>query len=113
MGSGSATKTRRIIEALCVNNPGCFICPSIFPLRRSNKARALLQSFEALRVEAYAGDYFDALQKIGAEDKERGRTLALFSARTSETSTPKERAHSCAACAECCARATWCCSALT
>lgn len=79
MGSGSATKTRRIIEALLREQSGLLYMPvDISAPALEQSARVLLQSFEALRVEAYAGDYFDALQKIGEDDKERGRTLALF-----------------------------------
>jgi len=80
MGSGSATKTRRIIEALLRGQPGLLYMPvDISPAALEQSARVLLQSFEALRVEAYASDYYDALAKI-VEEKEaaRGRTLALF-----------------------------------
>ena len=36
----------------------------------------LLQSYPALRIEAYAGDYFDGLDALS--EAKRGRTLALF-----------------------------------
>jgi len=79
MGSGSASKTRRIIESLLRGRGELLYMPvdiSASALERS--ARVLLQSFDGLRVEAYAGDYYDALAAIKKKEALRGRTLALF-----------------------------------
>jgi L-histidine N-alpha-methyltransferase len=81
LGSGSATKTRRIIEALLKRQSTLVYLPvdiSASALKAS--AHALLQSYPALRVEAYASDYDTALARLAAERDEHagGRLLALF-----------------------------------
>jgi len=77
MGSGSASKTRLVIEALLRRQGELLFIPvdiSASALERSS--RVLLQSYPALRIEAYAGDYFDGLDALS--EAKRGRTLALF-----------------------------------
>ncbi len=77
MGSGSASKTKRIIEALLRNQPALLFIPvDISASALESSSRILLQSFPQLRIEAYAAEYFDALDKL--VDKPRERTLALF-----------------------------------
>ncbi|MCA1567027.1 MAG: L-histidine N(alpha)-methyltransferase [Acidobacteria bacterium] len=81
LGSGSATKTRRIIEAVLKRQTSLLYLPvdiSVSALETS--ARALLQSYPALSIEAYASDYDAALAHFGRErGRERGgRLLALF-----------------------------------
>ncbi len=80
LGSGSATKTRRIIEAMLKRQAELLYLPvdiSVSALEAS--ARALLQSYPALRIEAYAGDYDAALAHFGRERAaDGGRLLALF-----------------------------------
>lgn len=77
MGSGSAAKTRRIIEAL-LNKQGSllFIPVDISATAIESSSRILLQSFPQLRIEAYAAEYFEALAKLATQP--RSRTLALF-----------------------------------
>src|SRR6185369_15861213 len=77
MGSGSASKTRLIIEALLRRQPQLVFTPvdiSAFALESSS--RILLQSYPRLTIEAYAADYFAGLAELGK--KSRRRTLALF-----------------------------------
>ena len=77
MGSGSASKTRLVIEALLRDQPELLFVPvdiSASALERSS--RVLLQSYPRLHIEAYAAEYFDGLAELAK--KERGRTLALF-----------------------------------
>src|SRR3989440_6414660 len=77
MGSGSASKTRLVIEALLRRQGELLFIPvdiSASALERSS--RVLLQSYTGLRIEAYAGDYFDGLAALYEESRER--TLALF-----------------------------------
>lgn len=77
MGSGSASKTRAIIEALLRNQEQLkFIPVDISASALENSSRALLRSYETLSIEGYAADYFDALVALGATS--RGRTLVLF-----------------------------------
>ena len=80
LGSGSATKTRRIIEAILKRQAELLYLPvdiSVSALEAS--AHALLQSYPALRIEAYAGDYDAALAHFGRERASGGgRLLALF-----------------------------------
>lgn len=78
-GSGSAVKTRRLIESLLKRQPELMYLPiDISASALETSARVLLQSYPQLRVEAYASDYDTAITRLGAEPVERGRTLALF-----------------------------------
>jgi L-histidine N-alpha-methyltransferase len=77
MGSGSASKTRLIIEALLRRQAELLYIPvDISASALEQGARVLLQSYPALRIEAYASDYYDGLAALS--EKRRGRTLALF-----------------------------------
>jgi L-histidine Nalpha-methyltransferase len=77
MGSGSASKTRLIIEALLNEQDDLLFIPvDISASALDSSSRILLQSFPRLRIEAYAADYFDGLAELTR--KQRGRTLALF-----------------------------------
>jgi L-histidine N-alpha-methyltransferase len=77
MGSGSASKTRLIIEALLRKQRELLFIPvDISASALDSSSRILLQSYPQLKVEAYAADYFAGLAEL--EKKQRGRTLALF-----------------------------------
>jgi dimethylhistidine N-methyltransferase len=77
MGSGSASKTRLIIEALLrKQNKLLFIPVDISATALDSGSRILLQSYPQLEIEAYAADYFAGLAELGK--KPRVRTLALF-----------------------------------
>lgn len=77
MGSGSASKTRLIIEALLRIQPELLFMPvDISATALESSSRILLQSYPQLRIEAYAADYFAGLAELGK--KPRARTLALF-----------------------------------
>ncbi|HEX8773385.1 MAG TPA: L-histidine N(alpha)-methyltransferase [Pyrinomonadaceae bacterium] len=78
MGSGSASKTRRIIEALLKRQRELVFIPvDISPVALETSSRVLLQSYPELRIEAYASDYYDGLAALSRAPRE-GRTLALF-----------------------------------
>ena len=77
MGSGSASKTRLIIEALLRKQPELLFIPvDISASALDSSSRILLQSYPQLQIEAYAGDYFAGLAEL--KKKPRARTLALF-----------------------------------
>jgi L-histidine N-alpha-methyltransferase len=77
MGSGSASKTKLIVEALLKEQDDLLFIPvDISASALENSSRILLQSFPRLRIEAYAAEYFDSLSELSK--KQRGRTLALF-----------------------------------
>jgi L-histidine Nalpha-methyltransferase len=77
MGSGSASKTRRIIEALLKEQRDLLYIPiDISASALETSSRVLLQSYPRLRIEAYASDYYDGFAALKSGD--RGRTLALF-----------------------------------
>jgi len=77
MGSGSASKTRLIIEALLRSQPDLLFVPvDISASALESSSRILLQSYPRLRIEAYAAEYFDGLAELSKG--EWGRTLALF-----------------------------------
>lgn len=77
MGSGSASKTRLIIEALLRRQSALLFMPvDISATALESSSRILLQSYPRLRIEAYAADYFAGLAELGK--KPRPRTLALF-----------------------------------
>lgn len=77
MGSGSASKTRLIIESLLRRHQTALFIPvDISESALENSSRILLQSFPRLRIEAYAAEYFHALEELSR--KSLGKTLALF-----------------------------------
>ena len=77
MGSGSASKTRLIIEALLRRQSELLFMPvDISATALESSSRILLQSYPRLTIEAYAADYFAGLAELGK--KPRARTLALF-----------------------------------
>lgn len=77
LGSGSATKTRVLIEAILKNqNKLLFVPNDISPTVLEDSSRVLLQMYENLRVEAYAADYFTALENFDLPGDKR--VLALF-----------------------------------
>jgi dimethylhistidine N-methyltransferase len=81
MGSGSASKTPRIIEALLKHQRELLFIPvDISPAALETSSRVLLQSYPGLRIEAYASDYYDGLAALREQQPEREgeRTLALF-----------------------------------
>ncbi len=77
MGSGSASKTRLIIEALLRKQSKLLFVPvDISATALDSSSRILLQSYPRLKIEAYAADYFAGLAELSKTT--RGRTLALF-----------------------------------
>lgn len=77
MGSGSASKTRLIIEALLRSQGELLFMPvDISATALESSSRILLQSYPRLKIEAFAADYFVGLAELGK--KPRRRTLALF-----------------------------------
>lgn len=79
LGSGSATKTRRIVEALLTRQNGLRYVPvDISPAALEAGAHALIQDFEGLEVSAYASDYDAALPLLKDELREGERALVLF-----------------------------------
>ena len=77
MGSGSASKTRLLIEALFRTQSDLLFIPvDISASALESSSRILLQSYPRLRIEAYAAEYFNGLKELS--NTQRGRTLALF-----------------------------------
>lgn len=77
MGSGSAWKTRLVIEALLREQTELLFVPvDISQTALENSSRILLQSYPRLKIEAYAADYFAGLAELAKKDS--GPTLALF-----------------------------------
>src|SRR5438132_3355614 len=65
LGSGSAEKTRRIIEALMRQHQQLLFIPvDISASALAESAHALLDSYPKLRIDAYAADYFQALDAL-------------------------------------------------
>jgi L-histidine N-alpha-methyltransferase len=78
-GSGSSTKTRHLIDALLRRQTELLYVPiDISPSALEAAAGVLLETYPALSVEAYAGDYDAALVRLKRDAPARGRTLALF-----------------------------------
>ena len=79
MGSGSAIKTRLVIEALLKRQTRLLYVPvDISATALETSARVLLQSYPSLTVEAYASDYDTALRYMHDSAWREGRVLALF-----------------------------------
>ena len=88
LGSGSATKTRRLIEALLARQPELLYRPvDISAAALQTAARVLLQDYPALRVEAYASDYDTALAHLAKE------SASTKSESADDATTKHERAH--------------------
>jgi dimethylhistidine N-methyltransferase len=65
LGSGSAEKTRRLIEAFIREREQLLFIPvDISASALSESSRALLGSYPNLRIQAYAADYFQALNAL-------------------------------------------------
>ena len=79
LGSGSAEKTRYLIEALLGRQGSLNYLPvdiSSASLERSSLE--LLQIYPRLSITAYAADYFTALEALAGSGKSGERTVALF-----------------------------------
>ena len=79
LGSGSAAKTRRIIDALLAAQPRLRYVPvDISTAALEESASALLGDYEGLSVTAYAADYDTALPRLRENFEEGARALVLF-----------------------------------
>lgn len=79
LGSGSATKTRNIIEALLKKQKKLLFVPIDISLSAlETSADGLMQAYKNLSVEAYAGDYYTGLREISQTTRTSERILALF-----------------------------------
>jgi L-histidine Nalpha-methyltransferase len=79
LGSGSATKTRRVVEALLRRQARLTYVPvDISKPALEASAHALLRDYPALTVEAYAGDYDAALPRLSENLDAGSRALVLF-----------------------------------
>lgn len=80
LGTGSATKTRVLVEAILRQQTELEFLPNdISPEVLEQGSRVLLQMFENLTIEAYATDYFTALEKFRVDPKKRALVLFLGS----------------------------------
>jgi dimethylhistidine N-methyltransferase len=82
LGSGSADKTRHLIEALLAKQPELHYLPiDISDVALDRSSAVLLHIYPRLRITAYAADYFTALHALaeaGVTERFGKRTLALF-----------------------------------
>ncbi|HSQ24587.1 MAG TPA: L-histidine N(alpha)-methyltransferase [Pyrinomonadaceae bacterium] len=77
LGSGSAEKTRNIIEALIRQRGKLLFVPvDISASALAESSHALLDSYPQLRINAYAADYFQALEALQLSDAKP--VLVLF-----------------------------------
>jgi L-histidine Nalpha-methyltransferase len=77
LGSGSAVKTRLLIDAILERQPALTYHPiDISADAVTESSLALVGSYERLRIVAYAGDYFPLLREKRLET--HGRALVLF-----------------------------------
>src|ERR687889_2513557 len=79
LGSGSAAKTRRIIDAPLARQARLTYVPvDISTAALEESASALLGDYEGLSVTAYAADYDTALPRLRENFEEGSRALVLF-----------------------------------
>jgi dimethylhistidine N-methyltransferase len=82
LGSGSAEKTRYLIEALLSRQGKLHYLPvDISDASLERSSAVLLDSYPGLRITAYAADYFTAMKALAktvACDGRKARTMALF-----------------------------------
>ncbi len=77
LGSGSAEKTRKIIDAFFRRQSDLTFVPvDISPTALEKSANALRVTYPTLHIEAYAADYFQALDALQLPDEEP--VLVLF-----------------------------------
>ena len=77
LGSGSAEKTRRLIDAFTRQRQQLLFIPiDISATALSESSQALLGAYPNLRIEAYAADYYQGLNALG--DLGRNPVLVLF-----------------------------------
>jgi dimethylhistidine N-methyltransferase len=80
LGSGSAEKTRKIIEALIRRGGELLFVPvDISASALAESSHALLDSYPNLRIDAYAADYFQALEALPQRDASPALVLFLGS----------------------------------
>jgi len=82
LGSGSAEKTRYLIDALLQRQPELHYLPvDISDASLEASSLELLKTYTDLRITAYAADYFTALKALAEAKKSKQdyrRTVALF-----------------------------------
>lgn len=82
LGSGSADKTRYLIEALLRRQSELHYLPiDISDVSLDRSSAILLHHYSRLRITAYAADYFTALRALaagGITERQGKRTIALF-----------------------------------
>jgi dimethylhistidine N-methyltransferase len=79
LGSGSAAKTRRLIDALLAAQTRLTYVPvDISTAALEESASALLGDYEGLSVTAYAADYDTALPRLRENFEDESRALVLF-----------------------------------
>jgi dimethylhistidine N-methyltransferase len=79
LGSGSASKTRRLIEAVLARQSELLYVPvDISRAALEESAHALLDEYRGLRVAAYACDYDAALPRLRGHAASGERALVLF-----------------------------------
>jgi dimethylhistidine N-methyltransferase len=79
LGSGSASKTRLVIEALLARQDQLTYAPvDISRTALEASACALLRAYPGLRVAAYAADYDAALARLSENFTDGSRALVLF-----------------------------------
>src|SRR5262249_13864581 len=93
-GSGSATKTRYLIDAIFRRQPELHYQPvDISNTALEASANDLLEDYSGLRITGYAGDYHGSLQMLKEQHQRRARnkTLpALFLGSNIGNFTPEE-----------------------
>lgn len=93
LGSGSAEKTRYLIEALIEKQKSLHYLPiDISDESLEASSRELLKAYPQLRITAFASDYFTALRAI-AEAGTSERTIALFLGSNIGNFDPEEAQH--------------------
>ncbi|MBV8460801.1 MAG: L-histidine N(alpha)-methyltransferase [Candidatus Eremiobacteraeota bacterium] len=80
LGSGTALKTRFLIEAGLTRGALSYSAIDISETVLLATAKALASQYPALAVRSYQGDYYDGLRQLSADQpsQSNGRTLALF-----------------------------------
>lgn len=79
LGSGSAEKTRYLIQALLDSQGSLQYLPiDISSVSLERSSLELLQIYPRLSITAYAADYFTALEALAENASSAERTIALF-----------------------------------
>ena len=93
LGSGSASKTRTLLDAMTAREgPACYVPLDVSESALEGSARSLLEEYPELRISGFVGDFEGSLGPLFERlDGEPGERLVVFLGGTIGNFTPQQR----------------------